>query len=70
MELTHSALEAVVLRSRMIVGIATLTIVASTMIIATPSAMNGIATQRRRCPPFPSGALWVSLTCRMIAAAR
>jgi hypothetical protein len=32
----------------MIVGIATLTIVASTMIIAIPRAMNGFASHRRR----------------------
>ncbi len=37
----------------MIVGIATLTIVASTMIMATPSAMNGIASQRRRSSALP-----------------
>ena len=52
----------------MIVGIATFTIVASTMIIATPSAMNGIAIQRRRSaigePPLAVAAS----TAEMIAS--
>ena len=42
MELTHSASVTEMPMSRMIEGIATFTIVASTMIIETPSATNGI----------------------------
>ena len=43
-ELNHSAVVALTWSSRMIVGIATLTIVASTMIIETPSATKGIGS--------------------------
>ena len=50
MELTHSASAGPRPSWRIMVGRATLTMVASTMIIATPSATGGIISQRRSAP--------------------